>query len=59
VRRRQWLYPGVVPATTSKRNDLWTAGLQGPLRTKNESGYFHTSTSPDAVDFLEVASASI
>jgi len=34
-RRRQWQHPGVVPATTSQPNDLWTADFKGHFRTRD------------------------
>src|SRR5436853_2846630 len=34
-RRRQWQHPGVVPATTTEPNDLWTADFKGHFRTRD------------------------
>jgi putative transposase len=34
-RRRHWLHPGVVPATTTQPNDLWTADPKGHFRTRD------------------------
>jgi putative transposase len=34
-RRRQYQHPGVVPATTSQPNDLWTADFKGHFRTRD------------------------
>jgi putative transposase len=34
-RRRQWQHPGVVPATTTHPNDLWTADFKGHFRTRD------------------------
>ncbi len=34
-RRRHYLHPGVVPATTTQPNDLWTADFKGHFRTRD------------------------
>ena len=34
-RRRPYHHPGVVPATTTQPNDLWTADFKGHFRTRN------------------------
>jgi transposase InsO family protein len=34
-RRRQYQHPGVVPATTTQPNDLWTADFKGHFRTQD------------------------
>ncbi len=34
-RRRHYSHPGVVPATTSAPNDLWTADFKGHFRTRD------------------------
>jgi putative transposase len=34
-RRRPWQHPGVVPATTTQPNDLWTADFKGHFRTRD------------------------
>jgi len=34
-RRRHWQHPGVVPATTTEPNDLWTADFKGHFRTRD------------------------
>src|SRR4029434_5682267 len=34
-RRRQYQHPGVVSATTSQPNDLWTADFKGHFRTRD------------------------
>jgi putative transposase len=34
-RRRHALHPGVVPATTTQPNDLWTADFKGHFRTRD------------------------
>ena len=34
-RRRQYTHPGVVPATTTQPNDLWTADFKGHFRTRD------------------------
>jgi putative transposase len=34
-RRRHYQHPGVVPATTSRPNDLWTADFKGHFRTRD------------------------
>ncbi len=34
-RRRPYPHPGVVPATTTQPNDLWTAASKGHLRTRD------------------------
>lgn len=34
-RRRRYQHPGVVPATTTQPNDLWTADFKGHFRTRD------------------------
>ena len=34
-RRRHYQHPGVVPATTTQPNDLWTADFKGHFRTRD------------------------
>ena len=34
-RRRHYTHPGVVPATTTQPNDLWTADFKGHFRTRD------------------------
>jgi transposase InsO family protein len=34
-RRRHYTHPGVVPATTARPNDLWTADFKGHFRTRD------------------------
>src|SRR2546422_10436213 len=34
-RRRHYAHPGVVPPTTERPNDLWTADFKGPFRTRD------------------------
>ena len=34
-RRRQYQHPGVVPATTTQPNDVWTADFKGHFRTRD------------------------
>ena len=34
-RRRQYQHPGVVPLTTARPNDLWTADFKGHFRTRD------------------------
>jgi len=34
-RRRRYQHPGVVPATTTQANDLWTADFKGHFRTRD------------------------
>jgi putative transposase len=36
-RRRHYQHPGVVPATTTRPNDLWTADFKGHFRTATGS----------------------
>src|SRR3989304_4078188 len=41
--RRTYQHPGVVPATTTQPNDLWTADFKGHFRTQ-DGIYFYPLT---------------
>jgi transposase InsO family protein len=53
-RRRTYTHPGVVPATTTQPNDLWTAAFKGQFRTGDRIyGYPLTVADPHTRYLLE------
>src|SRR2546422_306129 len=48
-RRRRYTHPGVVPPTTERPNDLWTADFKGHFRTRGGIYCYPLTAAPPGV----------
>jgi hypothetical protein len=51
-RRRPCTHPGVVPATTTQPNDLWTADFKGQFRTRTAPSCYPLTIADQHTRFL-------